>query len=219
MCVQLAGAPHSHVCSPCFKRGDLCLQESDRYHKHFAQELAACVHHDPLPARAPRTSRTPRVARAPSVADNFEPSWDPCLDPPGPAYDILVGRHFYFPGLESASAALFWRSEVAHAEGHYLAAKQHLQFARSMLSDLLTCCIAPLLDSSRSQHVQFSCPSTASADLDATGLTDDVAPRGEGSSSSKGKGRAVVPMDEDVPERPTSPSEGGDGDGWDGILG
>ncbi|KAN0130494.1 hypothetical protein V8E53_011694 [Lactarius tabidus] len=204
---------------PCFKCGDSCLRESDRYHKCFAQELAARVRRDPLPARAPRASRTPRVACAPSVADNFEPSWDPRLDPPGPAYDILVGGHFYFPGLESASAALFWCSEVVRAEGHYLAAKRHLQFARSMLSDSLTCCIAPSLDSSRSQRVQFSRPSTASADLDVTGPTDDVAPRGEGSSSGKGKGRAVVPMDEDMPGRPASPSDGGDSDGWDGILG
>jgi hypothetical protein len=88
------------------------LWESDCYHKCFAQELAARVRHDPLPTRAPRASRTPRIARTPSVADNFELSWDPHLDPPGPAYDILVGGHFYFPGLESASAALFWRSEV-----------------------------------------------------------------------------------------------------------
>jgi hypothetical protein len=207
------------VCSPCFKCGDLCLQESDCYHKCFAQELAARVRRNPLPARAPRASRTPRIARAPSVADNFELSWDPRLDPPGPAYDILVGGHFYFPGLESASAALFWCSEVVRAEGHYLAAKQHLQFTRSMLSDSLTRCIAPSPDSSWSQHVQFLRPSTASADLDATGPTDDVAPRGEGSSSGKGKGRAVVLMDEDVPEQPASPSEGGNGDGWDGILG
>jgi hypothetical protein len=195
------------------------LRESDCYHKRFAQELAARARRDPLPARAPHASRTPRIARAPSVADNFEPSWDPRLDPPGPAYDILVSGHFYFPGLESASAALFWRSEVAHAEGHYLAAKWHLQFARSMLSDLLTRCIAPSPDSSRSQRMQFSRPSTASADPDATGPTDNVAPCGEGSSSSKGKGRAVVPMDEDMPGRPASPSDGGDSDGWDGILG
>jgi hypothetical protein len=195
------------------------LRESDRYHKRFAQELAARARRDPLPARAPRASRTPRVARAPSVADNFEPSWDPRLDPPGPAYDILVGGHFYFPGLESASAALFWRSEVARAEGHYLAAKRHLQFARSMLSDSLMRCIAPSPDSSRSQRVQFSRPSTASADPDATGPTDDVAPRGEGSSSGKGKGWAVVPMDEDMPGRPASPSDGGNDDRWDGILG
>jgi hypothetical protein len=153
------------------------------------------------------------------VADNFEPSWDPCLDSPGPAYNILVGGHFYFPGLELASAALFWRSKVVHAEGHYLAAKQHLQFARSMISDSLTHCIAPLLDLSRSQHMQFSRPSTASADPDATGPTDNIAPRSEGSSSGKGKGRAVVPMDEDVPKRPALPSEGGDSDSWDGILG
>ncbi|KAN0129529.1 hypothetical protein V8E53_012711 [Lactarius tabidus] len=219
VCVQLAGAPHSHACSPCFKRGNSCLRESDRYHKRFAQELAARARRDPLPARAPRASRTPRVARAPSVADNFEPSWDPCLDPPGPAYDILVGGHFYFPGLELASAALFWRSEVARAEGHYLAAKRHLQFAWSMLSDSLMCCIALLPDSSRSQHVQFSRPSTASADPDATGPTDDVAPRGEGSSSGKGKGWAVVPMDEDMPGRPASPSDGGNDNRWDGILG
>ncbi|KAN0127813.1 hypothetical protein V8E53_014369 [Lactarius tabidus] len=199
-CVQLAGAPHSHVCSPCFKHGDSCLQESDRYHKCFAQELTAHVHHNPLPARAPCASRTPRIARAPSVADNFELSWDPRLDPPGPAYDILVSRHFYFPGLESASAALFWRSEVVRAEGHYLAAKRHLQFAQSMLSDSLTCCIAPSQDSSQSQRMQFSCPSMASADPDATGPTNDVAPRGKGSSSGKGKGQAVVPMDKDVPK-------------------
>jgi hypothetical protein len=219
VCVQLAGAPHSHVCSPCFKRGNLCLWESDRYHKRFAQELAARACHDPLPARTPRASRTPRIARAPSMADNFELSWDPRLDPPGPAYDILVGGHFYFPGLESASAALFWCSEVVCTEGHYLAAKQHLQFARSMLSDSLTCCIAPSPDSSRSQCVQFLHPSTASADPDTTGLMDNVTPHGKGPSSGKGKGQAVVPMDEDVPEWPASPSEGGDSDSWDRILG
>jgi hypothetical protein len=207
------------VCSPCFKCGDSCLRESDHYHKHFAQELTARACCDPLPARAPHASRTPSIARAPSVADNFEPSWDPCLDPPGPTYDILVGRHFYFRGLESASAALFWHSEVVCTEGHYLAAKQHLQFAWSMLSNLLTHCIALSPDLSWSQCMQFSRPLTASADPDTTGLTDDIAPHGKGSSSSKGKGRAVVPMDEDVPEWPASPSEGRNSDGWDGILG
>ncbi|KAN0141636.1 hypothetical protein V8E53_000098 [Lactarius tabidus] len=219
-CLQLAGAPHSHACGACFKRGDSCLRESDCYRKRFAQELALQrARRDPLPARARRASRTPRVARAPSAADEFEPSWDPRLDSPGPAYDILVGGHFYFPGLESASAALFWRSEVARAEGNYLGAKRHLQFARSMLSDALTRCIAPTLGSPRTHRVQFSHPSTTSADPDAPGPPDDVAPRGEGSSSGKGKGRAFVPMDEDVPEQPASPSDGGDGDGWDGILG
>ncbi|KAN0136050.1 hypothetical protein V8E53_006211 [Lactarius tabidus] len=221
--VALSGSRRAHFKELGAVEGEdeelLWICESDCYHKCFAQELAAHAHCDPLPARAPCASRTPRVAHAPSMADNFEPSWDPCLDPPGPAYDILVGGHFYFPGLESASAALFWHSEVAHAEGHYLAAKWHLQFARSMLSDLLMHCIAPLLDSSWSQCMQFSCPLMASADPDVTGPTDDVAPRSEGSSSSKGKGWVVVPMDEDVPEQPASPSEGGDGNGWDGILG
>ncbi|KAN0139121.1 hypothetical protein V8E53_003123 [Lactarius tabidus] len=212
--ICLTGAPRSHACGACFKRGDSCLQESDHYHKRLAQELALqCACRDPLLARAPR------VARAPSAADKFEPSWDPCLDSPGPAYDILVSGHFYFPGLELASAALFWRSEVACAKGNYLGAKRHLQFAWSMLSDVLTRCIAPALGSPQTHHVQFSRPSTTSADLDATGPPDDVAPRGKGSSSSKGKGRAFVPMDEDAPEQPASPSDGGDGNRWDGILG
>jgi hypothetical protein len=219
VCVQLTGAPHLHACSPCFKCGDLCLQESNCYHKHFAQELAARAHCDPLPACAPRASRTPCIACAPSVADEFELSWDPCLDSPGPAYDILVGGHFYFPGLELASAALFWCSEVACAEGHYLAAKQHLQFAWSMLSDLLTHCIALSLDLSRSQHVQFLRPLMVSADLGVTGSTDRVAPCSEGSASSKGKGQAVMPMDEDAPKRPALPSDGGDSNSWDRILG
>ncbi|KAN0140971.1 hypothetical protein V8E53_001415 [Lactarius tabidus] len=217
---ELAGAPHSHVCGACFKHGDLCLRESDHYCKRFSQELALQrAHRDLLPACAHRASRTPRVARAPFAADEFEPSWDPCLDSPGPAYDILVGGHFYFPGLESASAALFWRSKVARAEGNYLGAKRHLQFAWSMLSDMLTRCIAPSLDLPQTHCMQFARPSTASADPDATGLPDDDAPCGEGSTSGKGKGWAVVPMDEDVPERPASPSDGGDGDRWDGILG
>lgn len=59
----------------------------------------------------------------------------------------------------------------------------------------------------------------ASADPDATRPPDGVTPHGEGSSSSKGKGWAVVPMDEDVPKLPTLPSDRGDGDSWDRILG
>ncbi|KAN0139145.1 hypothetical protein V8E53_003034 [Lactarius tabidus] len=209
-CLQLTGAPHSHACGACFKHGDSCLRESDHYCKRFAQELALQrARHDSLPARARHTSHTPHVTCAPSVADKFKPSWDPRLDSPGPAYNILVGRHFYFPGLELASATLFWHSEVAHAEGNYLGAKWHLQFAWSMLSNTLTCCIALTLDLPRTHRMQFSRPSTTSADPDATRPPDDVAPRGEGSSSGKGKGRAFVPMDEDLPERPALPSDGG----------
>jgi hypothetical protein len=217
VCLQLAGAPHSHVCGACFKHGDLCLRESNRYHKCLAQELALQhAHCDPLLACA---SRTPCVARAPSTADEFKLSWDPCLDSPGPAYNILVGGHFYFPGLELASTALFWCSKVARAEGNYLGAKWHLQFAQSMLSNVLTCCFAPTLDLPQTHCMQFSHPSMTSADPDATGLLDNVAPRSEGSSSGKGKGRAFVPMDEDAPEWPALPSDRGNGDHWDGILG
>jgi hypothetical protein len=82
-----------------------------------------------------------------------------------------------------------------------------------------TCCIAPTLDLPRTHCMQFSHPSMTSADPDATGPPDDVAPCSEGSSSGKGKGWAFVPMDEDLPEQPALPSDRGDSDSWDGILG
>jgi hypothetical protein len=132
----------------------------------------------------------------------FEPLWDPHHDAPGPAYDLLVGGTGYFAGLDLASAALFWRSKTTHAKGHYLAAKCHLIFTRSMLSDALTCCIAPSTNPSQTRCVQFAGPSMSGA---GTAKTE---PEGK---SGKGKGRAD-PMDKDEPEPPALPSDDGEGD-------
>jgi hypothetical protein len=163
-----------------------------------------------IPAAADGSAARPSPSAAgdsaarlsPSAAKTFELSWDPHYDAPGPTYDLLVGRTGYFAGLDSASATLFWHSETTRAEGHYLAAKRHLIFTRSMLSDTLTRCIAPSTDPSQTRRVQFAGPSTSGA---GTAKTE---PEGE---SGKGKGQAD-PMDEDEPEPPASPSDDGEGD-------
>jgi hypothetical protein len=155
----------------------------------------------------------------PSTDGASELLWDPQFDTPGPAYDLLVGGMFYFPGLELASAAMFWCSEVVCVEGNYLAAKQHLQLTQTMLSNVLMCCIAPSTDSSQSKCVQFLHPLVLSADSGVTRPADEATSHGEGSFSGKGKGQAVVPMDKDEPEWPTSPLDGSNGDSWDKILG
>jgi hypothetical protein len=152
----------------------------------------------PSPSAAGDSAARP----SPSAAKTFEPLWDPHHDAPGPTYDLLVGGTGYFAGLDSASTALFWRSKTTRAEGHYLAAKRHLIFTRSMLSDALTRCIAPSTDPSQTRHVQFAGPSTSGAGTAKTEL--------EG-KSGKGKGQADL-MDEDEPEPPASPSDDSEGD-------
>jgi hypothetical protein len=163
-----------------------------------------------IPAAADGSAARPSPSAAgdsaahpsPSAAKTFELSWDPHYNAPGPAYDLLVGGTGYFAGLDLASAALFWCSETTRTEGHYLAAKRHLIFTRSMLSDALTRCIAPSTNPSQTRRVQFVGPSTSGAGMAKTELEGE---------SGKGKGRAN-PMDKDEPELPALPSDEGEGD-------
>jgi hypothetical protein len=181
---------------------------------HYLKQQAKLVTQQDFPvARSPQVGPSscalclPAVAGgsaarpSPSAAKTFELSWDPHHDAPGPTYDLLVGGTGYFTGLDSASAALYWRSETTRTKGHYLMAKRHLIFTRSMLSNVLTCCIAPSTNPSQTRRVQFMGPSMSGVGMAKT------EPEGK---SGKGKSRAK-PMDEDEPEPPASPSDDGKG--------
>lgn len=201
---------------------------SKRYKRAYSRQVAllrATTDGDPH-TRAPRPRRRRHAPvnaehghsnaddRTLLPAEVNYPTWDPQFDAPGPAYDLLVGEvNTNSPGLESSSAALFWRGEVSRAEGLAAASHQHLHFTRRMYAEALSrCAIDPPAESSRPQRVRF------------TGPEEEVgAPRGKGkrraepedeaAAQDMGKDRAE-PMDED---EPSPDARGGDGEAWSGF--
>jgi hypothetical protein len=129
------------------------------------------------------------------------PQWyhHPNYDAPGPAYELLVGGTAYFAGLDSAGAAMFWRSEVARTGAAAEAANRHHRFTLRMCNEALARCILPPPDErSSSKRVRLTQPSAADK---GKGRADAME---EDEVVGKGKGRAE-PMDEDE-EAPASSS-------------
>lgn len=174
------------------------MRESDRYHRVYARKLAALHASAATPPRPPpRPARRTRRAPSPAIVNadagpscpesHFENSWDPKFDAPGPAHELLVGGDVCIPGLDPASAALFWRSEVSRAEGLANAANRHLHFTRQMSTKAQACCL-----------IETPSKSSRSKRIRTTGLDkgkERAQQEEEAPSRDKGKGRAA-PMDE-----------------------
>ena len=211
----MAGAGPDSACERCHHKHQKCERVSKRYRSIFARKLAS------LPAagkssRALRTRRTssdphpPRAANnavagpsrlSPPVEEHGNEACDSNYDAPGPAYELLVGGTGSFDGLESAKAALFWRSELERTEAMIDSAFRQRKFKRKMLNEALVRCMGPPPDErSRAKRVKFTrCGSTDKG----KGLMDF---RGEGNSSRKGHADT---MDVDAEEPPASPSDYG----------
>ena len=136
----------------------------------------------PTPApvlRSSRSRRTPTNAVAPSAPS----AGDASLDTPGPAY--LLGGPRGSAGVDSASAALFWRSQLSRAEGTALAASHHVEFVRGVyLKALGGCFVPPPGEGSSPKDVKVSGPSPLK--------------KGKGRSVSRNKRKGhAKPVDED----------------------
>ena len=207
----MPGAGSDFSCERCYKRGFKCVRESDRYMTQLARKLgpmrsalrtgAPAPTPAPAPVPAPRLNRTFRAplnspAGSERLAPLSRPALDGRLDPPGPAYQLLVGGSTGHAGHDSApNTALFWRSELSRAEGATQAARRHAAFVRSMYLESLEHCFvtAPSEDGSRSKRAKLSTSSSVGKGKGTAGQVE------EGDFKGKGKDRAE-PMDEDEDE-------------------
>ena len=236
-CEQTPGAAQDVACQHCAKKELECRRETKWYKDKVASQWAArraaaagiphrrrvshpCHTHHAASNAAAGSSRLPTDGAAPAAdpADR-PPQWyhHPDYNAPGPAYKLLVGGTVYFAGLDSAGAAMFWRSEVMRTGAAAEAANRFHHFTLRMCNEALACCILPPPDERSSlKHVCLTQPSAVDK---GKGRADAME---EDEVVGKGKGRAT-PVDKDE-EPPTSSSDDDEdadytkGERWGGYL-
>ena len=213
----MAGVGPDSTCKRCHRKHLTCERISTRYRSIFARKLASlrAASKSSRALHTRRSSSDPRQSRAannavdgpsrlsPPIGEHWHTAWDSKCDAPGPAYELLVGGTGYFAGLESAKAALFWRSELEDTEAMIDSAFRQRKFYWKMLNEALARCMVPPPDEhSRAKRVKFTRRDSTDK---GSGDADIV---GEGNSRAKGKGR-VDGMDLDEEEASLSSSDSG----------
>jgi hypothetical protein len=225
-CRRMLGAGPGFPCQKCYERKLECERSSSRYLRVFARQSRAAS--NPLPPPVLRVRRTSRVAsnalagpsrrsRSPPVGVRPRHSRDAGYDVPGPAYELLVGGNGRYAGLDSARAALFWRSELERSEAMIDASYRQRDFHRKMLDEALArCMVPPPDDGPRAKRVKFSGPGSPRARTRFGKRRDQgerrTDPEEEEEPQDKGKGRAGLAEDDDEEEEFS-----GEAEDWFGL--